>query len=113
MADHSDDDLDALFEDDPAEADYDRKRRAELLRDQEQKKGDFGTYMEKDEKALIDDTTKGCAVVHFAKEDFFRCGVMDTHLRVDNISQEDRLQLTTFTELGESASSDQVLQDQR
>lgn len=86
------DDLIAQLEDDEAAAlDAFREQRiqqlhAELTRAQAQRTDGFGHYDEiKDEKALMDLTTaSSCryAVVHFAKDDFARCGVMDGHLRV-------------------------------
>jgi hypothetical protein len=57
---------------------------AEFTRAQAQKKQGFGIYTEiKEEKALMDLTTEiKYAVVHFAKDDFTRCRVMDDHLEV-------------------------------
>jgi len=90
-ADHSDDDEDALIaslEDSPA-LDAFREQRlqqlhAEFTRAKAQKSQGFGNYTEmKEEKALMDLTTKvKYAVVHFAKDDFARCRVMDSHLEI-------------------------------
>ncbi|RDL35086.1 putative PLP1 Phosducin-like protein [Venustampulla echinocandica] len=83
------DDEDALIaslEDSPA-LDAFREQRiqqlhSELSRAKSQKNQGFGDYREiKEEKALMDLTTSTkYAVVHFAKDDFARCGVMDRHL---------------------------------
>lgn len=56
----------------------------ELSRAKDQRTEGYGSYDEvKDEKELMDlTTTCTYAVVHFAKDDFARCGVMDGHLRV-------------------------------
>lgn len=57
--------------------------RAQSLRGQE-----HGGYLEmQDEKALMELTrsTKWC-VVHFAKADFHRCGIMDRHLEVRRLA---------------------------
>jgi hypothetical protein len=87
---HSDDEdaLIASLEDSPA-LDAFREQRiqqlhAEFTRAKSQKSQGFGNYTEiKEEKALMDLTTEvKYAVVHFAKDDFARCGVMDTHLQV-------------------------------
>jgi hypothetical protein len=87
---HSDDEdaLIASLEDSPA-LDAFREQRlqqlhAEFKRAKSQKDQGFGTYTEiKEEKALMDLTTEvKYAVVHFAKDDFARCGVMDNHLQV-------------------------------
>ncbi|KAA8572633.1 hypothetical protein EYC84_003233 [Monilinia fructicola] len=85
------DDEDALIaslEEDPA-IDAFREQRlqqlhSEYTRAKSQKTQGFGTYTEiKEEKALMDLTTEvKYAVVHFSKDDFARCGVMDTHLTV-------------------------------
>ena len=85
------DDEDALIaslEDSPA-IDAFREQRlqqlhSEFTRAKAQKSIGFGSYTEiKEEKALMDITTEvKLAVVHFAKDDFARCGVMDTHLEV-------------------------------
>ncbi|CAN8096316.1 unnamed protein product [Discula destructiva] len=84
------DDLIAQLEDDENDAALDafREQRIqqlhkELTRAKDQRTDGFGNYEEiKDEKELMDLTTK-CryAIVHFAKDDFARCGVMDRHLR--------------------------------
>ncbi|KFY52874.1 hypothetical protein V496_08103 [Pseudogymnoascus sp. VKM F-4515 (FW-2607)] len=86
---YNSDDEDALIEsleDSPA-LDAFREQRiqqlhAEFTRAKSQKNQGFGDYTEiKDEKALMDLTTSSKnAVVHFAKEDFQRCRVMDDHL---------------------------------
>jgi hypothetical protein len=90
---HSDDEdaLIASLEDSPA-LDAFREQRlqqlhAEFTRAKSQKEQGFGTYTEiKEEKALMDLTTEvKYAVVHFAKDDFARCGVMDNHLQVGDI----------------------------
>ncbi|CZR59290.1 probable PLP1 Phosducin homologue likely to be involved in regulation of pheromone response [Phialocephala subalpina] len=83
------DDEDALIaslEDSPA-LDAFREQRiqqlhSEFTRAKSQKNQGFGNYTEiKEEKALMDLTTEvKYAVVHFAKDDFARCGVMDGHL---------------------------------
>ncbi|KAM3071903.1 hypothetical protein ACMFMG_008370 [Clarireedia jacksonii] len=83
------DDEDALIaslEDSPA-IDAFREQRiqqlhAEFTRAKAQKTQGFGNYTEiKEEKALMDLTTEvKCALVHFSKDDFNRCGIMDTHL---------------------------------
>jgi len=87
---HSDDEdaLIASLEDSPA-LDAFREQRiqqlhSEFTRAKSQKNQGFGNYTEiKEEKALMDLTTEvKYAVVHFAKDDFARCGVMDDHLRV-------------------------------
>lgn len=84
------DDLIAQLEEDENDAALDafREQRIqqlhkELTRAKEQRTDGFGSYDEiKDEKELMELTTK-CrfAIVHFAKDDFARCGVMDGHLR--------------------------------
>ncbi|TVY49501.1 Thioredoxin domain-containing protein [Lachnellula occidentalis] len=84
------DDEDALIaslEDSPA-LDAFREQRiqqlhSEFTRAKSQKNQGFGNYTEiKEEKALMDLTTEvKYAVVHFAKDDFARCGVMDDHLK--------------------------------
>ena len=89
-ASHSDDEdaLIASLEDSPAMDAFREQRiqqlHSELTRAKTQKNQGFGHYTEiKEEKALMDLTTEvRYAVVHFAKDDFFRCGVMDTHLQV-------------------------------
>lgn len=90
-ADHSDDEdaLIAALEEDDSALDGFREQRiqqlhSELSRAKVQKGEGFGHYTEiKDEKELMDLTTKvNYAVVHFAKDDFARCGVMDGHLEV-------------------------------
>jgi hypothetical protein len=87
-ASHSDDEdaLIASLEDSPA-LDAFREQRiqqlhSELSRAKAQKNQGFGNYTEiKEEKALMELTTEvKYAVVHFAKDDFARCGVMDQHL---------------------------------
>jgi hypothetical protein len=85
------DDEDALIaslEDSPA-LDAFREQRiqqlhSEFTRAKSQKNQGFGNYTEiKEEKPLMDLTTEvKYAVVHFAKDDFARCGVMDEHLEV-------------------------------
>jgi len=85
------DDEDALIaslEDSPA-LDAFREQRiqqlhSEFSRAKAQKSDGFGNYTEiKEEKALMELTTSvKFAVVHFAKDDFARCGVMDGHLEV-------------------------------
>jgi hypothetical protein len=86
------DDEDALIaslEDSPALDSFREQRiqqlHSELTRAKAQKKEGFGNYTEiKEEKALMDLTTEvKYAVVHFAKDDFARCGVMDGHLEVE------------------------------
>ena len=92
MAPPSDDEdalLDALdSESDPALAPYRAQRlqelSAELARAKQLRNEDHGTYTEiRDEKALMDivTETKWC-VVHFFKDGFGRCGIMDGHLEV-------------------------------
>ena len=87
-ASYSDDEdaLIASLEDSPA-IDAFREQRiqqlhSELSRARARKDQGFGNYTEiKEEKALMELTTKvRYAVVHFAKDDFARCGVMDQHL---------------------------------
>jgi hypothetical protein len=87
-ASHSDDEdaLIASLEDSPA-LDAFREQRiqqlhSELSRVKVQRNQGFGNYTEiKEEKALMELTTEvKYAVVHFAKDDFARCGVMDEHL---------------------------------
>ena len=87
---HSDDEdaLIASLEDSPA-LDAFREQRiqqlhTEIARAKAQKSHGFGSYTEiKEEKSLMDLTTEvKYAVVHFAKDDFTRCGVMDGHLEV-------------------------------
>lgn len=66
-----------------------RERRIEQLhseytRSRLLKESDHGTFQEiKDEKGILDITTstKFC-VVHFFKDGFARCGIMDQHLEV-------------------------------
>lgn len=87
-ASHSDDEdaLIASLEDSPVPDAFREKRiqqlHSELSRAKAQKNQGFGNYTEiKEEKALMELTTEvKYAVVHFAKDDFARCGVMDTHL---------------------------------
>jgi hypothetical protein len=91
------DDEDALIaslEDSPA-LDAFREQRiqqlhSEFTRAKAQKNQGFGNYTEiKEEKALMDLTTEvKYAVVHFAKDDFARCGVMDGHMQVSCSSNE-------------------------
>lgn len=85
------DDLIAQLEDEENDAAIDafREQRiqqlhAELTRAKEKRTDGFGNYDEiKDEKELMDLTTKcNFAIVHFAKDDFARCRVMDGHLAV-------------------------------
>jgi hypothetical protein len=85
------DDEDALIaalEDSPAMDAFREQRiqqlHAEFTRAKTQKNEGYGTYTEiKEEKALMDiTTTVKYAVVHFAKDDFARCRVMDGHLEV-------------------------------
>jgi hypothetical protein len=92
-ASHSDDEdaLIAALEDSPA-LDAFREQRiqqlhSEFTRAKAQKNEGFGNYAEiKEEKALMDLTTSvKYAVVHFAKDDFARCGVMDGHLEVSTL----------------------------
>ena len=87
---HSDDEdtLIASLEDSPA-LDAFREQRirqlhSEFTRAKAQKSQGFGNYTEiKEEKALMDITADvKYAVVHFAKDDFARCGTMDVHLEV-------------------------------
>ncbi|KAE9374846.1 thioredoxin-like protein [Stipitochalara longipes BDJ] len=87
-ANNSDDEdaLIASLEDSPA-LDAFREQRiqqlhSEFTRAKAQKNEGFGNYTEiKEEKALMDLTTSvKYAVVHFAKDNFARCGVMDGHL---------------------------------
>jgi hypothetical protein len=89
-ASHSDDEdaLIASLEDSPA-LDAFREQRlqqlhSEFTRAKSQKNQGFGNYTEiKEEKALMDLTLEVTyAVVHFAKDDFARCGTMDVHLEV-------------------------------
>lgn len=82
------DELIASLEDSPA-LDAFREQRlqqlhSEFTRAKAQKNAGFGFYTEiKEEKALMELTTEvKYAVVHFAKDDFQRCGVMDRHLEV-------------------------------
>jgi len=87
-ASHSDDEdeLIAALEEDSAMDAFREQRiqqlHSEFTRAKTQKNQGYGNYTEiKDEKALMDITTEvKYAVVHFAKEDFARCGVMDDHL---------------------------------
>lgn len=89
-ASHSDDEdaLIASLEDDPAMDAFREQRiqqlHGELSRAKAQKNEGYGHYTEtKDEKELMELTTNAkYAVVHFAKDDFARCGVMDGHLEV-------------------------------
>ena len=92
-ANNSDDEdaLIASLEDSPA-LDAFREQRiqqlhSEFTRAKAQKNEGFGNYTEiKEEKALMDLTTSvKYAIVHFAKEDFARCGVMDEHLEVRSV----------------------------
>lgn len=85
------DDEDALIAslEDSSAVDAFREQRlqqlhAEFTRAKAQKSSGFGTYTEiKEEKELMDLTTGvKYAVVHFAKDDFARCRVMDGHLEV-------------------------------
>ncbi|KAH8821598.1 thioredoxin-like protein [Xylogone sp. PMI_703] len=89
-ASHSDDE-DALIAalEESSEIDAFREQRIQQLHSEftraklQQEKG-FGNYTEiREEKALMDLTTElKYVVVHFAKDDFARCGVMDRHLEV-------------------------------
>ena len=87
---HSDDEdaLIASLEESPA-LDAFREQRlqqlhSEFTRAKAQKNQGFGNYTEiREEKVLMDLTTEvEYAVVHFAKDDFARCGTMDVHLEV-------------------------------
>lgn len=87
--DDEDDLIAQLEETDSPALDALRERRiqqlhAEMSRAKQQQSEGFGNYAElHDEKALMDLTTSTKYVVlHFAKDDFARCGVMDDHLRV-------------------------------
>ena len=66
-----------------------KQLHSELTRAKDQQNSGFGQYTEiKDEKVLMDMTTSiKYVVVHFAKDDFARCGVMDNHLEVRVLSQ--------------------------
>lgn len=57
---------------------------SEFTRARQQKSIGYGSYTEvKDEKEVMDITTSvDRAVVHFAKEGFARCGIMDDELKV-------------------------------
>jgi hypothetical protein len=101
-ANNSDDEdaLIASLEDSPA-LDAFREQRiqqlhSELTRAKAQKNVGFGNYTEiKEEKALMDLTTSvKYAVVHFAKDDFARCGVMDGHLEARNSASLNGTELT-------------------
>jgi len=83
------DDEDALIaslEDSPALDTFREQRiqqlHSELSRAKSQKNQGFGNYTEiKEEKTLMELTTEvRYAVVHFAKDEFARCSVMDQHL---------------------------------
>jgi hypothetical protein len=87
-ASHSDDEdaLIASLEDSPA-LDAFREQRlqqlhSEFSRAKAQKNLGFGTYTEmKEEKPLMELTAEvKYAVVHFAKDEFSRCRIMDEHL---------------------------------
>lgn len=88
------DDLIASLEDSPAMDAFREQRiqqlHAEFARAKAQKSVGFGNYNEvKDEKELMDlTTTLKYSVVHFAKEDFQRCRVMDGHLEVYHTNNE-------------------------
>jgi hypothetical protein len=71
-----------------------KQLHGEFARAKDQQKLGFGNYTEiKDEKALMNLTTEvKYAVVHFAKDDFTRCRVMDGHLEVHQISSVDCLE---------------------
>jgi hypothetical protein len=58
----------------------------ELSRAKSQKKDGYGSYTEVKEEQSLMDLTTSCkyVVVHFAKDDFVRCGVMDKHLQVSH-----------------------------
>jgi len=86
---HSDDEdaLIAALEDNDSAVDAFREQRlqqlhSEFTRAQAQKSQGFGKYTEiKEEKALMDLVTENkYTVVHFAKDDFARCRVMDGQL---------------------------------
>ncbi|RFU35808.1 tRNA-guanine(34) transglycosylase, partial [Scytalidium lignicola] len=89
-ASHSDDE-DALIAalEESSETDAFREQRIQQLHSEfvraklQQEKG-FGNYTQiREEKTLMDLTTEiKHVVVHFAKDDFARCGVMDRHLEV-------------------------------
>lgn len=81
--------LDALeSESDPALAPYRAQRLQqlsnELARAKKLRNEDHGIYSEiRDEKALMEIVTgTKWSVVHFFKDGFGRCGVMDAHLEV-------------------------------
>ncbi|MCJ1266937.1 hypothetical protein MMC22_006822 [Lobaria immixta] len=87
------DDEDALFdalesESDSALAPYRAQRlqqlSSELARAKQLRNEDHGTYAEiRDEKALMEIVTSTkWSVVHFFKDGFGRCGVMDGHLEI-------------------------------
>ncbi len=82
----------ASLEDSPAFDAFREQRiqqlHSEFTRAKTQKSQGFGTYTEiKEEKQLMDLTAEvKYAVVHFAKEDFGRCGVMDGHLEVSYVA---------------------------
>lgn len=87
------DDEDALFdalesESDPALAPYRAQRlqqlSSELTRAKQLRNEDHGAYSEiRDEKALMEIVTgTKWSVVHFFKDGFWRCGIMNGHLEV-------------------------------
>lgn len=87
------DDEDALFdalesESDPTLAPYRAQRlqqlSSEIARAKQLRNEEHGTYSEiRDEKALMEIVTNTkWSVVHFFKDGFGRCGVMDEHLEV-------------------------------
>jgi hypothetical protein len=86
-SDEEDDLIAALEENDDLDAFRERRIQQlheEFSRAKAQKSQGFGHYSEiKDEKEVMDLTTSvKYAVVHFAKDDFQRCRVMDGHLEV-------------------------------
>lgn len=121
-ADSDDEDaLIASLEDSPA-LDAFREQRiqqlhSEFTRAKSQKSQGFGNYTEiKEEKALMDLTTEvKYAVVHFAKDDFARCGVMDSHMEVSLMTFRPSIahELIERIDLGYEAFRHQVSQDER
>lgn len=117
--DNSDDEdaLIASLEDSPA-LDAFREQRiqqlhSEFTRAKSQKNEGFGSYTEiREEKALMDLTTQvKYAVVHFAKEDFARCGVMDGHLEV-RIETENTEPKLTIADISTKAFRYPILEDE-
>ncbi|KAI1005073.1 hypothetical protein K3495_g3141 [Podosphaera aphanis] len=97
LASEDEDDLIASLEDDEsASFSAFREQRIQQLHDEfsrakAQRSAGYGSYTEiHDEKTLMDLTTS-CryAVVHFFKQDFARCGVMDAHLETLSKAQYD------------------------